>query len=418
MKKAAAMLMLVILMIGNGFTANVKPGDTATLQNGGQILNASEYVLEIGDYTDFGEVIVTHGDSLMMNGVWMKNYSGTPVAMRVELYSLGHIFQETVKLNKSRFDDVNLIQPGDSVFLSPRYVGGPNEVWIADSFQNLGKNDCIWRICERYRAGKLDTSPFVIELISAPIDKEINEATLAFNWWGWILLLLAFILLAGFIYWLVRRVLDEASRNPDNHPAVIEGGLSSDPVTATAQIQQHLPDGSRVVRLERGKLKRWYGPKRLLTNMNFSDRQRPAYIRPGEKVVRVTVEDQNGLLAVQYWRSHCGNRFSVFARDQFNLHAGWEFIVEVEYITQATESTSTAPENTETANAEAAAPVLAAPAATDNTAPVQNGHPVDPKKELSNFDKFLNLVPKDNIQELKFEDNAEFGMSVRVRFKN
>ncbi|PKM87287.1 hypothetical protein CVU83_03170, partial [Candidatus Falkowbacteria bacterium HGW-Falkowbacteria-2] len=380
-------------------------------------IKARSTELVIRDYPGFSKVIIEPGDSLAMNGSWIHNQTGTQISTAVEKFSFREIFLETVKLNQSRFENVNRIRPGDTIFLPPLYKGGYPSYLIAqrvdllnrqaEGVKRLNKHDCIWRICERYHAGELKTTPIEVTITPA-LPVETTEVAESKNL-DWLIWLLGILLFASILYSIMKYRRD-LNRDPENFPPVIPGGLSNNDQAAVNQIQQRLPEGSRVTRLERGTIRRLHGPRKVLTTMHFGDGQRPAYIKPGEKVVRVTIQGRNGQTSVQYWRSHCGNSFSIIARDNFILPDGWEFLIDSTLTPQATEAAANGSEApvAQNENAEANAPALTKPEAAK---PQSNGHAVtdqaNPNGEakIREWKKFAEMFPKENIARVEFSEN-------------
>lgn len=114
------------------------------------------------------------------------------------------------------------------------------------------------------------------------------------DWLLWIIFIMAALL---FILWLggsfrnLPSVFLRRRRDPRRYPAVINGGLSSDPVTAAAQIEAAYP-GRRIAKVERGYFVQDSGPERLLVSMaTGSGINSNVYLKPGDQVFRVTLLD-------------------------------------------------------------------------------------------------------------------------------
>jgi len=153
------------------------------------------------------------------------------------------VFRETVELNKNRFADVNLIQPGDTVLL-PNKTGIGTEAWVADYpiyLEGEKRHDCMWRITERYMDSELITFPVdtVKVVVPAPVPEEEKAD---WRWLWWLLLLIPIITLILYLLWRQRTVLDRGQ--------VIPGGLSDNAAAAATQIQAISP-GARIARVER-----------------------------------------------------------------------------------------------------------------------------------------------------------------------
>lgn len=260
------------------------------------------------------------------------------------------VYSSAVQLNHRRFDDVSKIQIGDTVLFPARTVDGDIEYWIADTpAAHDGRHDCIWRLTERYLAYQLPTKPAVIVIKPqpdpvAPVEKQ------EIPWWAWLILAL----LAGGILYLFLRQQLKMHRNPDNHPPVIQGGLSRNLEEAANQIAtNNNVTPNNVLATERVVLVRDSGPQTLRVEMEFGDKiKRDVDIKSGEVFVLATLRTNGSNTIQELYRNHCGNktgpvissgRINILNRDadgNIVLPTGWRFVKESEYRRPETNATT------------------------------------------------------------------------------
>ncbi len=243
--------------------------------------------------------------------------------------SFNEAYQQVLKLNVSRFSDVNKIQIGDTV-LFPSLSGPGTEFLIADSPAN-GIHDCLYLMTGKYLAGKLVTQPVpeIVKPVPPVIVEPIKESNPDF--WAWFILIgLALLVIAAY---LLNRFRPWNSRcNLNRHP-MIDGGLSNDAAEAAAQISALIPS-SAVKKSERGYL---ICASPVKVEMNFSDGIKRIKIISGEIYYRITQED--GI--VRYARAACGNLVTGSIRElpkdvtfvpSTEENASWEREYEVEVV--------------------------------------------------------------------------------------
>lgn len=224
------------------------------------------------------------------------------------------VFRETVELNKNRFADVNLIQPGDTVLL-PNKTGIGTEAWVADYpiyLEGEKRHDCMWRITERYMDSELITFP--VDTTKVTITEPAFEGETDWRWLWLLLLLIPMTGLYLFLDWRRSTVLD---RNQ-----VIPGGLSDNAATAATQIQAINP-GARISKVERGRM---VGRGRRLLLVMFDNGPRFIFLNPGQSAYRVTELNGN----ISYYLQHCGNLVGMIANGRFALPEGWTFVPDAE----------------------------------------------------------------------------------------
>lgn len=256
--------------------------------------------------------------------------------------AFSRLYQQVLKLNESRFKDLDKIQIGDTV-LFPSQVGEFTEGWVADAPYN-GVHDCIWRLTEKYMLGQLLT-----EIVPDPEEKNPSEVSqdstqksfmfgLLFR--DIVLGLLALILLAMLIAWLLITYFKKMSAkrhapaNPDQNP-VIPGGLSNNPAIALAQINVAYPTRPRATKVQKVVLEAPAGVSQGEVMMTFADGVRKSIIRAGELATRVERVDNS----VDFCRDHCGNLIGEVYRGIYNLPEGWSYRLvnaEAEYVVPET----------------------------------------------------------------------------------
>ncbi len=229
------------------------------------------------------------------------------------------VYQQALKLNEKRFNDLNVIQVGDTI-LFPARNGYGTEAWVADTPMN-NKHDCIWRLTRKYLAGQLVTTP--IKIVNEPVAKEnpkqIVSKTLLDNPTIWFILLLILvvamlILVFLIVYALMRRF------DPNRH-AVITNGLDNEPIIALQQLNAAYPNRPRAIRIQRGIVRAPIGVSFARVFMTFSNGQKITKLKSGELVYRV--EREGGI--VDFYRQHCGNLFGEVFNGDYNLPVGWTF---------------------------------------------------------------------------------------------
>jgi hypothetical protein len=238
------------------------------------------------------------------------------------------VYQETLELNKHRFENLNLIQIGDTVLLSSLIVGDPTIYrWVADEpAVNNGKHDCIWLISQRYYQDI--NKSMIIEPVE---EKKSTEPEAMAKNFPYLLLLgvIAILLLLGYIF---QRLPKSEAVNPNTQPPMMRDGLSSDNQTAIRQIAQYEhANPENITKLERCMLVRHSGPQRIEVMMDFRNGTKKSYVIPGELISKVSIKKDDGKTRVEYWRNHCGNRFGAIKNGQFLLPEGWEAVIQDSY---------------------------------------------------------------------------------------
>jgi len=266
----------------------------------------------------------------------------------VTIKSFNQVYLETLELNRSRFNNLNKIQIGDSVLISSMYVGGLNQYWVADApwMNENGQHDCIYRLVQKYMNHALPTQPvFEPEDVTPPVQpaEETVFTQKEMPWWAWLVFALS---VGGLLYLFLRDQIaqrEKSRNNPDAFPPVITGGLSDNDEEARRQIAEKSNlSPNNIIRIQRGVLVRHSGVNEVLAMMAFGDHGRSMYIRPGERVTKVTLL-KDSKEVVEYWRNHCGNRFGMIAANgQFIMPEGWEF-VENQPTTENTSAAAAAP---------------------------------------------------------------------------
>lgn len=252
------------------------------------------------------------------------------------------IYNQVIDLNHDRFDNINLIQIGDTV-LFPARSGQGVEYWVADAPQR-GMHDCIWILTKKYLEQSLETTEIQLVPTAKPTIKnwfwEIMNASIGVMW----IMLIIFIITLCFIIWLIIHIIKNR-KNPDTYPAVMGNIKSLEDRQVARVIQQHINQNQKITKIERGILVRNSGPKKIKVDMEFGDnKNRWVYLKPGERVTKVTIENPNGTSHEEFWREHCGNYFAVIKRGRVELPKGWIF--------QVNSTTSTKKENAKTENSE------------------------------------------------------------------
>ena len=223
------------------------------------------------------------------------------------------VFAETVELNRYRFADINVIQPGDTVLL-PSKTGIGTEAWVAEYpmyLEGRKRHDCMWRITERYMNSELVTFPVDTTEVVIPVAEEEKTD------WRWLWLFLLLIPIAGLYLWLYWQRATVLDRNQ-----VVPGGLSDDAATAATQIQTINP-GARISRVERGRL---VGSGRRRMMVMFNNGPKIILLLPNQAAYRVTELNGN----ITYYLQHCGNLTGIVANGRFSLPTGWSFISDAE----------------------------------------------------------------------------------------
>ncbi|MCF7820464.1 MAG: hypothetical protein K9M44_03275 [Candidatus Pacebacteria bacterium] len=229
------------------------------------------------------------------------------------------IYNQVLELNKDRFANINLIQVSDTV-LFPARSGQGVEYWVADAPQN-GTHDCVWILTKKYLEGDITTIKG---------DKTSKEQT---NWEYWknspiSWLILAIIFVAILLISLNSIIEAKNHQNPDAYPPVLGNIKPLNDTQLAGAIQQHIDRDQKITKIERGVLIRNSGPKKIKVDMEFGDgKNRWVYLKSGERVTKVTIENPDGNTHAEFWREHCGNYFAVIKRGRVELPEGWEFKV-------------------------------------------------------------------------------------------
>ncbi|NCD00514.1 hypothetical protein EOL94_00215 [bacterium] len=249
-----------------------------------------------------------------------------------EQSSFNLVYNQVMELNSSRFQNLDLIQIGDTV-LFPSRTGEGLEFWVADAPQG-NVHDCIWRLTEKYLSQEIVTKPVI-----TPTPKPVIESS---NIPSWITILLG-ILAAGILILLliISKRNEKRNVNPDYYPPVMDSLENKTTEEVVSSIQEEIrrtdPDGE-ILEIQRGYLVRRSGPKYIEVHMEFGDRNgRIVRMKSGEKVTRVLVK-RGKETSYEYWREHCGNKFAVIKDGRVELPEGWLFaITEEAEVEQTTE---------------------------------------------------------------------------------
>jgi len=342
----------------------------------------------------FGVIFILSAMFCFSNGQ-AQSQNGWPTNLKFDPQNFADVYMAAVELNHRRFDDVDKINIGDTILFPARTIDGAIEYWVAEAPQvHDGKHDCIWRLTERYIAYQLPTQPAVIVLpavdpLPIPPVAEKEETP---SWLWYILFTSIGLVILILCLWLIWRRQEHNRNNPDIFPPVIPGGLSDNDNEAKRRIAERSNlQPNDIVNIQRGILIRHSGVTKVKAMMAFADHGRQMYIRPGERVAKVTMR-KNGQEVVEYWRTHCGNRFGVVATGEFNIPDGWEFV-----------------ENATT------------PATTASTTAITTTTNDDSSKTMfKNSTKFLNkivkLAIKRNVKSVNFNANQK-EINITIKFK-
>jgi len=230
------------------------------------------------------------------------------------------VYNQVLELNKNQFSNLNMIQVGDTVIF-PSQTGQGTEIWVADEPQNE-VHDCIWILTEKYLDKKIQTTPTEIKEINN--SKEINFSPI---FW---LFIIIFIIALFVVMLLTIKANHARKNNPDSYPPVLGDLSNENSETVIQKIGNHLSEEEKITKIERGYLIRESGTKELSVEMEFGDQKnRQVNLGSGEKVTRVTIEDDKGISHREFWREHCGNYFAIIKSGRIKVPAGWKFIEEI-----------------------------------------------------------------------------------------
>jgi hypothetical protein len=226
---------------------------------------------------------------------------------------IGKLTHQMARVN-TQLSNPDLVMPGDTVRVPVQdgYMTYAVQPWMVTA-----EKGCLWQIAKLHLSGKIQ--PINSSISSIPADPPSGNSL-----WHWLFLLgflLVLLLLLGVIIYANKR-----RKNPANYPPVVSDGLSVNPEEALSQIRRNYPQMSSVPigRVERGRLVRNSGPRRIPVRMEFGDnRQREIHLKSGDEAYRVTAT--NG--TIHYFMRHCGNHVAAVASGQFQLSEGWEFRV-------------------------------------------------------------------------------------------
>ncbi len=265
--------------------------------------------------------------SVLFAGLFAFTQTTNSETVAAEQSSFNLVYNQVMELNSSRFQNLDLIQVGDTV-LFPGKTGEGLEFWVADAPQG-NVHDCIWRLTEKYLSQEIVTEPVI-----TPTPKEPSNSP------HWLIILLG-VLGAGILIYFFLISKRNKKRDPDFYPPVMHSleNKTTEEVVNNIQeeIQRTNPDGE-ILEIKRGYLIRRSGPKYIEVHMRFGDKNsRNVHMKPGEKVTQVLVK-RGKETSYEYWREHCGNKFAVIKDGHVELPEGWLFIIEEEAdVTQTTE---------------------------------------------------------------------------------
>ncbi len=253
------------------------------------------------------------------------------------------IYEAAKTLNQERFQDINVIDVGDTIFFPSKTEPGGIEYWVADQPDSTGRHDCVWRLTQKYLAEELPTTPIPPEpVIPEPVIDPVIDDNERSSFWDWFWIILIAIVAAGLIRGGIHFLLNKDLRkklfrnmfkrkDPDTWEPMIKGAddLNHNDLVDEIVQTQLFGLGDSIIKSEQGILVRDSGPKKIEVLMAFGDkRARQVYMFPGEKAVRLTIKDKDGKERLEYYRRHCGNLVGAISEDQFELPDGWRFVVE------------------------------------------------------------------------------------------
>ena len=237
-------------------------------------------------------------------------------------------FSASLKLNQNRFDDLNLIKPGEIVLVQTNH--GVLEMRAEAPVNN--RYDCVWHIvtrglqeAEAMEAARLaqihaqNVNTVIVEKATVPLPEEPKSRSRHL----WLLALLPAMIFGQ--RWNKKRV--EVKHNPDTYPPVGPNLTEAPMAEVIAEIEKTLEPGFTILEVERGYLERSSGPEKLTVTMKFGDgKSRTIWLYPGENICRARIKNRTNQICWRWFRSACTNGMSSGPLEHLQLPHGWRFV--------------------------------------------------------------------------------------------
>jgi hypothetical protein len=238
-------------------------------------------------------------------------------------------YKRVMEMNEGRFADLDKVQVGDIILFPSYWDENDTELREVGGVDANGKHDCIWRMVHREVYG--DEEYFVYH---RPVSQQenaskeepalnllpdsSNEKSQSKNLW-WLAILPMIPLTVGGRKWWTKK------HNPDSYPPVGRNLNNLEESEIISDIQNVFAEpGAKVLAIQRGTMWRSSGPDKINVLMKFGDgKDRNVWIRPGESVCKIQVQNFFGVKSFKYCRSACTNGMIL---DEFKLPKGWEFV--------------------------------------------------------------------------------------------
>lgn len=253
---------------------------------------------------------------IILSSVFFLGLTSKAQVTDSEVYN---VYENALVLNGGRFLDPNLIQIGDTIYF-PSHCGDGVEVYVAQTPLN-GKHDSFWRLSERYVSKELETTTvddfLVVDELSVP---DASPKDLGITWWT-VMSIVYVSLLMIVLGYIVRSFL-KRPKNADDYPPV---GGNADFLPREQSLNllytRFLLPGETILSFRKGTLSNNLGKKRFSVSMMFGDNiVREVWMKSGERVSTVIIEDAAGKARTIHLRNAC---FNGFGSGSFELPNGW-----------------------------------------------------------------------------------------------
>ena len=265
-------------------------------------------------------IVILSAALLIFSLASAANQASTPLT-QVEAFSA------SLKLNQDRFDDLNMIQPGELVLVQTDH--GVLEMRAEAPVNN--RYDCVWHIVTRgLQEAEVMEAARRLEKIRAEnvapefvINASVPEESKSRGRRLWLLALLPAMIFGQ--RWNKKRV--EVKHNPDTYPPVGPNLTEAPMAEVISEIEKTLEPGFTILEVERGYLERFSGPEKLTVTMKFGDgKSRTIWLYPGENICRARIKNRANQICWRWFRSACTNGMSSGPLEHLQLPHGWKFV--------------------------------------------------------------------------------------------
>jgi len=241
-------------------------------------------------------------------------------------------YQETMNLNKDRFENLDSIKVGDTILL-PVYPKGIKKVVAKEPLNN--NYDCIWKISENellkikknhntdttINAGVSTMSNFIGKNESI---QENNCSDKKFNFLLALLILILIILIFNSISFVLIPNWYKKWKHHLKYPVLIQDLRMLSSEERLNFFQKYLNKDEKINYIEFGFLKRHFGNKFLKVKLEFADKNRFVYLNENDLICKLIINKGNSNCRSEFFTTHGGLRI-ISPETEMTIPANWYF---------------------------------------------------------------------------------------------